>query len=256
MHAGKTERDKRLEVQIQGFFPRTIVIGQGTPPPPQDYGGKKTLFVVSGDCRGRRFAKANRAPTFGPAPPRGEASAEPVPLPLIFAVRDLTRLPSVGLLEKQCRVRQHVQVLFCCRSLHCRCTMTFTRETDDDDWAGTISVLGNSYPFTIRACYEPEELDAIALRAKEYLESHWQGLLDQLTADLLPMHNGEWRDQDEPLLSETDFRNALGTPDTNVWEEESIMMLFSDGGLFGGHYIEVFIESPENGRDISVGIVG
>ncbi len=29
--------------------------------------------------------------------------------------------------------------------------MPFTRETDDDDWAGTISVLGKSYPFTIRA---------------------------------------------------------------------------------------------------------
>jgi hypothetical protein len=47
-----------------------------------------------------------------------------------------------------------------------------------------------------------------------------------------------------------------GDPDINVWEEESIMIYFSDGGLFGGHYIHVFIESPENGRDISVSIVG
>jgi hypothetical protein len=34
------------------------------------------------------------------------------------------------------------------------------------------------------------------------------------------------------------------------------MMLFSDGGRFGGHYIKVFIETPENGRSISVGIIG
>jgi hypothetical protein len=115
--------------------------------------------------------------------------------------------------------------------------MPYTRETDDDDWAGTISVLGQSYPFTIRACYEADELDAIAARAKEFLEAHWQQILDRLVADLLPMKNGEWRDADEPLLSGADLLNALDAPDINVWEEESIMMLFSDGGLFGGHTI-------------------
>jgi hypothetical protein len=134
--------------------------------------------------------------------------------------------------------------------------MTPTRETDDDDWAGTISVLGKSYPLTIRAWYEADELDAIAMRAKEFLEAHWQPILDRLVADLLPMKNGEWRDADEPLLSGADLLSALDAPDINVWEEESIMMLFSDGGLFGGHYIEVFIGSPADGRDISVGIVG
>jgi hypothetical protein len=134
--------------------------------------------------------------------------------------------------------------------------MPFTRETDDDDWAGTISILDKSYVFAIRACYEREELDDIASRAKGYLESHWQQLLDQLTADLLPMHNDEWRDEDGPPLTDTEFRSAIGTPDINVWEEEAIMIYFFDGGLFGGHHIEVFIEGPDNGRDVSVGIVG
>lgn len=134
--------------------------------------------------------------------------------------------------------------------------MSFTRETDDDDWAGTISILGKSYPFTLRASYEPEELDAIASRAKDFLESNWQRILDRMTADLLPMKNDAWRDEDEPLLTEEDFRNAVGDPDINVWEEETIMMIFSDGGLFGGHYIKVFIDGPEQGRAISVGIIG
>jgi hypothetical protein len=134
--------------------------------------------------------------------------------------------------------------------------MTFTRETDDDDWVGTIRILGRSHSFSIRACYESEELDAIASRARDFLESHWQQILDQLTADLLPMYNDRWRDEDEPLLNDADFRNAFDAPDINVWEDEAIMMYYSDGGLFGGHYIEVFIETPENGRGISVGILG
>ncbi len=70
------------------------------------------------------------------------------------------------------------------------------------------------------------------------------------------MYNDGWRDADEPLLSGADLLNAVGLPEINVWEEESIMMVFSDGGLFGGHDIEVFIETPENGGSISVGIVG
>jgi hypothetical protein len=134
--------------------------------------------------------------------------------------------------------------------------MPFTRETDDDDWAGTIEILGKSHPFTIRASYEAEELDAIASRAQEFLELHWQRILDRLTADLLPMYNDGWRDDEEPFVAAADFHGAIGDPEINVWEEETIMIYFSDGGLFGGHSIEVFIDNPENGRGISVGIIG
>ena len=60
--------------------------------------------------------------------------------------------------------------------------MPYTRETDDDDWTGTINVRGESYPLTIRACYEADELDAIAARAQEFLEAQWQQILDRLVA--------------------------------------------------------------------------
>jgi hypothetical protein len=91
--------------------------------------------------------------------------------------------------------------------------MTFTRETDDDDWAGTIRLRDESYPFTLRASYEPDELESIASSAQGFLESNWQAILDQVTADLLPLYNDEWRDEDAPPLSETDFRKALGSPE-------------------------------------------
>lgn len=68
------------------------------------------------------------------------------------------------------------------------------------------------------------------------------------------MHNEEWSDE-EPK-SESEFLNALGEPEINLWEEEAIMIYFPDGGLFSGHCIEVFIEGPERNRAISVGIVG
>lgn len=135
-------------------------------------------------------------------------------------------------------------------------TMTFTRETDDDDWAGTIRLCGESYPFTLRASYEPDELEAIASRARDFLESHWQAILDQITADLLPMYNDEWRDEDAPVLTDVEFRSALGASEVNVWEEEAMMIYFADSGLFAGHLIEAFVEGPDNDRRVSVGIVG
>jgi hypothetical protein len=134
--------------------------------------------------------------------------------------------------------------------------VTFTRETDDDDWVGAISIRGESYPFTLRVSYEPDELDAVAARATAFLESNWQRILDQTTGDLLPMYNSEWRDEDAPPLTEAAFRTALGAPEINVWEEEAIMIYFANTDLFAGHLIEVFIEGPESDRRISVGIMG
>ena len=40
------------------------------------------------------------------------------------------------------------------------------------------------------------------------------------------------------------------------WEEKAITLYLPDGGLFAGHGIEVFIDGPEHGRTITVGIVG
>ena len=134
--------------------------------------------------------------------------------------------------------------------------MAFTRETDDDDWTASINIADDTYGFSIRSCYELHELNDIALRAKEYLELHWQQILDQVTDELLPMHNEEWSDDNDHPLSDLEFRSALGKPDINVWEEEAIMIYIADGGMFGGHYIEVFIEGPDYGREISIGIVG
>ena len=133
--------------------------------------------------------------------------------------------------------------------------MAFSRESEDDDSTGTIDILGRSYTLSIRTGYEWEELDEIAARATNWFESHWQEILDRITTDLLPMHNEEWSDDDAPLDKDW-FVQTLGAPDVNVWEDEAYMLYFPDGNLFGGHFIEVLIESPEFGREVSVGIVG
>ena len=134
--------------------------------------------------------------------------------------------------------------------------MNFTRDTEDDDWTGNIEVLGKIYPCEIRACYEPGELAPIASRTQQYLDANYRQILDQIVTDLLPMYNEEWSEDDSAPLDAAQFLDQIGPPEINVWEEEALMIYFDDGGLFGGHYIEVFIETPENNRDVSIGIVG
>lgn len=134
--------------------------------------------------------------------------------------------------------------------------MTLTRKSEEGDWEGTIEILGHTYPFTISSAYEEHELEEIAAAAREFLQTSWRSIHDQLVSDLLPMHNEEWSDQDSPPVSAEQFLSTVGTPDVDVWEEEAIMLTFPDGGLFSGHYIQVFIDGPEMGRSVSVSIVG
>src|SRR5210317_1274633 len=130
--------------------------------------------------------------------------------------------------------------------------MTYTRSTDEEDWEGEIEVLGSSYPLSLRASYEQHELDEIARRAKKYLEENWQRILHQMTADLIPMHNDGWSEEGTTPLTEASFLHAIGGPDVNVWEDEMIVLYFTDGGLFQGHSIEVTIDGPDFGRKISL----
>lgn len=136
--------------------------------------------------------------------------------------------------------------------------MSYTRETEDDDWEGTIHLHGEEYPLTLRCSYEDHELDEVAGRAKDYLESHWQQILDELASGVLFMFQGEgaWLDEGTPPPDKTSILHTVEVIDINVWEEESIMLNWADGGLLGNHYITVFIEGPEQGRKITLGMEG
>ena len=133
--------------------------------------------------------------------------------------------------------------------------MQFTRKTDDGEWAGSIIFRDLRCEFTISACYEKRELDEIALRAKTYLEATWDVIQNQMIDELLPMHNEEWSEGTQ-VVTRTEFLDSIGIPEINIWEEETIMIYIPDGGLFSGHFIQLFVESPENQREITVGIIG
>ena len=57
--------------------------------------------------------------------------------------------------------------------------MIFTRKSEDDDWEGTVELLGKQHALSIRASYEQDELDAIASRTKQFLDENWQRLIGE-----------------------------------------------------------------------------
>ena len=136
--------------------------------------------------------------------------------------------------------------------------MTFTRESTDDDWTGSLELHGKRYSLEIRAGYERDELDEIATRAQQYLAANWERILEVIVMALLEMANDDWREESSTPLSAAEFLARLGHPDIHVWEEEVLVLYFPDGGLFAGHTIEVFIEVPDAAgqREITAQILG
>jgi len=61
------------------------------------------------------------------------------------------------------------------------------------------------------------------------------------------MYNEDWRDPDEgyaPLPAD-EFVKKIRLDSVSVWEEEALMLRFDDGGLLGGHTIELFWDADE-----------
>jgi hypothetical protein len=83
------------------------------------------------------------------------------------------------------------------------------------------------------------------------------GRLDELrrfAADaLLPLHNETWLDDDIGPVDQAGFVARLANPAIVVYDQSGMAaVLFEDGGLFAGHWIEVSIDRGEpTGADLA-----
>jgi len=58
-------------------------------------------------------------------------------------------------------------------------------------------------------------------------------------AELLDTKNGAWLENGEPKLTAAQFKKRMKLQSIIVDEDESIEFWYEDGGLFGGHSINV-----------------
>jgi hypothetical protein len=137
--------------------------------------------------------------------------------------------------------------------------MPYTRETEDDDWEGTIHLHGEEYPLTLRCSYEDHELDEVAARAQRTISNPTGNRFSTNSrpacCSCSKAKGHGWRKARTPP-DKASILNTVEVIDINVWEEESIMLRWSDGGLLANHTLTVFIDGPEQGRKITLGMEG
>jgi hypothetical protein len=95
-------------------------------------------------------------------------------------------------------------------------TVTIGLDADVDDLAKTIS---------------------LAVRVVENIHSFDEEARAKATKDLLGTYNDNWRNEDEPILSESEFKSKLLLTHIGFLGTTGIDMFYNDGELFGGHSI-------------------
>lgn len=93
-----------------------------------------------------------------------------------------------------------------------------------------------------------EVASRLANRVCEWLDENFERVTKFVANELLSLKNDQWLEEDEPAVSEADFLNTIELDGLNVFTDGSFEVLFKDGDLFWGHWINVDIDSDFNLR--------
>ena len=128
---------------------------------------------------------------------------------------------------------------------------------DRDRWEASVTVAGRAARITIQGGDYPEsERDMVAARVLAKVEGEWPRIQQNIADSLLTTYNESWSDPDggSPELSREEFLQHVRLETISVMEEEALSLYFTDSGIFGGHYVDVFWNS--DGKMYEAGLSG
>lgn len=94
----------------------------------------------------------------------------------------------------------------------------------------------------------PEYLsgDALSDEGRRYIESivrNCSALKEFVAEKYFQVYSESWVDEDHGELNESDFKGKLSLEEISIYEAPgTALVYFGDGGMFGGHYVEVHVE--------------
>jgi hypothetical protein len=98
----------------------------------------------------------------------------------------------------------------------------------------------------------PDWVDRCATRVTRTV-ADLPALKAHVADDHLALKNQRWLERGEPPVSRPDFIDRLRLKSVSVYDDDVVEVFFSDGGLFGGHFLIVTIE---DGRPGEVALAG
>jgi Uncharacterized protein conserved in bacteria (DUF2262) len=93
----------------------------------------------------------------------------------------------------------------------------------------------------------PDWVDRCAARIMQTVAG-LPALKAHVAEDHLPLKNERWLERGEPPVSRPEFIERLRLSSVSVHDDDAVEVFFSDGGLFGGHFLIVTIEDGKPGE--------
>lgn len=114
-------------------------------------------------------------------------------------------------------------------------------------YTGTVEIDGVLIDLMLHTD-DADDLTPALRRAREVLHEFpaYHHLAEAYAAqELLPLKNDLWLEEDEPLVTEIEFKQRL-TPEALVfYAEGDVVFYYQDGDLFWGHTVELMLDAAD-----------
>ncbi|MBI1837008.1 MAG: DUF2262 domain-containing protein [Flavobacteriia bacterium] len=106
-----------------------------------------------------------------------------------------------------------------------------------------IKLWGNNVILNYSEEKSPLKHELPILKVKlEWINKNKVVIEKKISDSLLSLKNEVWLNEDEKILTETEFINNLKIIQLEYSEGDSISLIFSDNGMFGNHDIEINLD--------------
>lgn len=123
-----------------------------------------------------------------------------------------------------------------------------TLEREYNWYSGRRRFNGSTYEVTVDRSGKSDDLDRdrrdLDRAAKDILrmEKRMPAILKAIAAELLPLYNETWRDENAPELDAKEFLRRIRITSAGVLSRGGATLYFNDGNLFLGHAIDVALD--------------
>ena len=120
--------------------------------------------------------------------------------------------------------------------------MQFTYDKRIDYWVTPVTLKGQKIRLRIIRDYPENDLESIAEEILERIRENWKAIEKNICDSLHNLYNEGWAEPEagSPRLSREQFLEKIRLSWIDVMEEESMSLIFTDSGLFGGHVVDLF----------------
>ncbi len=112
-----------------------------------------------------------------------------------------------------------------------------------DDWEEERQIRGERVNVSVCNDFNPNEYEDAIREVEAVINELWHDVENVLTKHLLTHYNKKWKHSEDPEIGRDEFLARIELTGVHIMEDKAFDLYFVDNNLFGGHYVELFVES-------------